>query len=251
MHWVNFFGLVLGLVLFYTFGFWVKRFLVSRGKASEKTSFGTVESSLLALFAFFLGFTFSISASKLETVRVNSVSEANAISTALLRCQLYGTEVETQFLQLFRPYLKARALYFHDNEDSVQVAMRETEKYGNEIWNLAKDFQVSGEHVAGNRLMLPAINDMLDAVATRDSSINATLPKSIIWTLYALSFCSCFIVGFSMKKKFLTNFIGMIYILIIALTVNLILDAGNPREGFINTKKANLAIEKIYTQIRD
>ncbi len=246
MHWLNFLLLIVGLIMFYMLGFWTKRQLVSKGVASEKTSFGTVEGSLLALFAFFLGFTFSISASKIETVRVTSIAEANAIGTAMLRIQLYDDATQNQLLKLYKPYLRARMLYFHDQADSVALASSETDRIGREIWKLAVLKQKTGDYPAASRLMLPAINEMLDAVSTRDGAIRATLPPSIIWTLYILSFCSCFIVGFGMRKKFFNNFIGMIYIFIIALTVHLILDAADPRQGFINTKKANQAIEAIY-----
>ncbi len=248
MHWVNFIALVIGLILSYMLGFWTKRQLVQKGN-SEKTSFGMVESSLLALFAFFLGFTFSISASKIETVRVASVQESNAIGTALLRTQLYGAETASEFKSLFKNYLQARTRYFHEDPEQVSQATKNTKRYGQNIWDFASDIHLTGNHVEASRLMLPAINDMLDAVSTRDSAIRATLPPSIIYTLYALSFLSCFIVGFSMKRKFWTNFIGMIYILIIALTVNLILDAGDPRRGFINTKKANQEIEELYNDL--
>ncbi len=249
MHWINFFAMIAGLILLYMLGFWTKRRLVQRGLASEKTGFGTVEGSLLALFAFFLGFTFSISASKIETVRVASVQESNAIGTALLRSQLYTSEIEDRFKILFKKYLEARVQYFDNNEETVIQAMKLSENGAQNIWNLAKEIQKEGKYPEQSRLMIPAINDMIDAVSTRDSAINANLPKSIIWTLYALSFCSCFIVGFSMSKRLVTNFIGMIYVFIIALTVNLILDAGNPRDGFINTKKANNSISYILNSI--
>ncbi len=246
MHWISLLALLLGLIIFYLLGFWTKQRLVKQGKASEKTSFGTVEGSLLALFAFFLGFTFSISASKIETVRQASVDEANAISTAILRTELYSVTEATEIKKLFEPYLRSRIEYFKVGNPSTSDLITQTNETGQAIWQKAQSIFIEGKQAGASRLMITAINDMLDAVSTRDAAINATLPPSIIWTLYALSFCSCFIVGFGMKRKFLTNFIGVLYILFIALTVSLILDAGDPRGGFINTKKANQQIKQIY-----
>ncbi len=248
MHWLNLLALFLGLILFYLLGYWTKKRFATK-ESSDKMDFGMVENSLLALFAFFLGFTFSISASKIKTVRVSSVEESNAISTALMRSELYGGEKSAKFHDLFRSYLEARIMYFDDQTENIPMTLQLTEEYGEQIWDYAKILFESDEYPNESKLMLPAINNMLDAVATRDSAINSTLPNSIIFTLYALSFCSCFIVGFSMNRKFITNFIGFIYILIITLTVNLILDAGDPRSGFINTKKANSQIKMIYEKL--
>ncbi len=239
--------LLIGLVLFYFLGMWLKKYLSQKGTNFHE-NFGTVEGALLALFAFFLGFTFSISASKIETVRITSIQEANAISTALLRTQLYDDAQQVEYKRKFKDYVKSRIDYF-DNPDKKEETLSATEKNGIEIWNYALDLRKKGEDENNFRLFGPSVNDMLDAVAIRDSAIESKLPNSIVWTLFALSFCSCFIVGFSMKSSVLNNMIGFTYIIIVALTVNLILDAGNPMEGFINTSKANEGIKAIYEKL--
>lgn len=250
-HILIFVGALIGS---YTLGFIFKNFL-KRRKENDSTSndgLGSVEGSILALFAFFLGFTFSISASKVETVRQASIVESNAIGTALLRTKMYNDTVADNYKVLFKGYLQSRIDYFSDSKtiEEVQQSLKTSLVEGEKIWDYTIQLQKSGNYAEQSRLMIPAVNDMIDSVTTRDSVINANLPLAIVYTLYVLSACSCFVIGFSMRRKLLENFIGIVYILVVALTVNLILDASNPRSGFINTKKANQTIVEIYNQIK-
>ncbi len=239
-----------GLMVFYLLGTYSIRYLEKK-KGVSFDNLDTVEGSLLALFAFFLGFTFSISASKLETIRASSIAESNAIGTTLLRTQLYEDSVQMHFKSLFKDYLQSRIEYFKPENDgeSFQNQYKVSIEKGEKIWEYATKLQKTDQYVEESRLMLPALNEMIDSVSTRHSDILAKLPNSIIYTLYILSFCSTFIVGFSSKKKYMNQYIGLIYIIIVALTVNLIIDAGDPRSGFINTHKANEYIQEIYNEL--
>ncbi len=240
---------VLGLLAFYGLGMVTRKFL----NKDVRDGLGAVEGSLLALFAFFLGFTFSISASKLESIRQASVDEANTIGTALLRTDLYGDSVQQNFKPLFSSYVDTRVVYFDaDNtEEENDQLYQESLKKGNLIWEYVVNLNKHEKYSVETKLMVPAVNEMLDAVSTRNADINARLPQSIIFTLIALSFCSCFIIGFSSGRKSYHFLIDLIYILIIALTVNLILDASNPRSGFITTTKSNQMILDLQEQLKN
>ncbi len=241
---------IAALIFFYTLGFWAKNYAEKKNVNFDE-GLGSVEGSVLALFAFFLGFTFNISASKIETVRQTSINESNAIGTALLRTELYTSSEIAQYKSLFKNYIKQRINYFEagKNDDEINKALQEGLKQGENIWDYTVSLKNTGKFSEESRLMLPAVNEMIDAVSTRDSAIKSTLPNTIIFTLFALSLCSTFIVGFSMKKRILANFIGIIYIVTIALTVNLIIDASNPRSGFINTLKANHGMIELYDSL--
>lgn len=247
LHFVYF---IIALLLFYILGYLTKNYLTKKDVTLGE-GLGTIEGSMLALFAFFLGFTFSISANKIETVRETSINESNAIGTALLRTQMYEDSIQKKFTILFKDYLQSRINYFSPSNnvsDNTKFLHHSIQK-SNEIWEYAVQLEKSKNYIEESRLLLPSINEMIDAITSRDSAINAKLPNAIIYTLYILSILSCFIVGFSMKKNLVTHIIGFIYIIIIALTVNLIIDAANPRGGFINTTKANETLKEMYQQL--
>lgn len=249
MGWKELLLFFIGMVLFYGLGYYSRNFIKKKGRDLEN-GFGTVEGSLLALFAFFLGFTFSISANKVETIRLSSVQEANAIGTALSRSTLFGDEISLTYRDLFKNYLKSRLDYLssevRDNQsDTKNIA----QKNADELWNYTREVFDSGEHVEASRLMVPAVNEMFDSVSKRDADVAARLPNAILWMLYFLSFCSCFIVGFTMDSVIWTNVIGFIYIIIVAITVSMIIDASDPLKGFINTNRVNTKITEIYESL--
>ena len=64
------------LVIAYVFGTRLRKFLEKKGMINGDTDLGTVEGSLLGLFAFFLAFTFSMSGSRFDKRRESIVQEA-------------------------------------------------------------------------------------------------------------------------------------------------------------------------------
>ncbi len=251
MNLTHFIIFVLALAVFYLAGIGLKNYLTNK-KLWKKANIGTVEGSLLALFAFFLGFTFSISASKLETIRQSSVQESNDIGTAFLRTSLYPDSVQNEYKKLFTDYVGSRVDYFKPKleKDEYHELYNTSLDKSNKIWEYTASLEKSKNFLEESRLMIPAVNDMIDIITTRNSDINSSLPPSIINTLIVLSFCSCFIVGFSVSSKSISHIIGIIYIFMVALTVNLIIDANDPRSGFINTDRANQNIVDVYEQIK-
>lgn len=249
MSLILFFG---ALVLFYFLGFITKRSIESKGAVADEEGLKTVGASLLALFAFFLGFTFSISASKIEQVRSASVAEANNIGTALLRVELYDENDQVELKKLFRNYIEKRIEYFQNVnvKDANADNLIESNQAAYTIWSYVVQLTKAGNE-AQARLMIPALNAMIDSVTTRDADIRATLPPAIIGTLYILSFCSCFIVGFSMQRSMISNVIAVIYMIMIGITVLLILDASNPSKGLISTQKANQKIVQLMTAFEE
>lgn len=134
-----------GLIVFYFLGGALKKHLKSKKEWAKGESMGTVEGSLLALFAFFLGFTFSISASKLENVRQSSILESNAIGTVILRTKMYDDKSEKYFKALIKDYLKTRIDYFDkdsSHEDDINT-LNIGQKKSDKIWDFAVDLQKS------------------------------------------------------------------------------------------------------------
>ncbi len=252
MEMQGFLFFAVGMVVFYFLGTWFKRFVLSKGGGLDG-GIQTVEGSLLALFAFFLGFTFSISANKVEGVRVSSVNEANAISTVLARTDLYSDSTAKDLRLLVKEFLQKRIAYFDENVDleQQQKLHLNSEDAFNKTWEHAVLLAKNPENTLASKMLIPALNQMGDAMTRRDADIKAKLPASIMWTLYILSFCSAFIVGFSLNHSLLSGIIAFVYIAAVSITVHLIVDASNPRSGLINTQGANEMVKEIILQIKE
>ncbi len=105
-------ALLVVMILFHFLGYKAKHYLLQKNKIDVHDGFGTVESALLGLFAFFLGFTFSMSGERYDNRRATIVNEANAIGTAILRTDLYPDSIGKEFKKDFKVYLDIRLSYF-------------------------------------------------------------------------------------------------------------------------------------------
>ncbi len=241
---------VVALAAAYIVGYYSKIFLESK-ELYEDGGFGTVEGSMLALFAFFLGFTFSITANKVEGIRVSGTNEYNSYTTAISRFDLYDDEDKKVVRGLMKDYLQDRLHYFDldSGSEHYQTERAKADASAESLWQKIISLSKDDRYTEASRLIIPAVNEVFDSVSTRDGDVLAKLPPTILWMLYVLSISSCFIVGFTVETKIWTNFISIIYIAVVAFTVNLIIDAGDPRSGKINTHRANENIEQLLNTL--
>ena len=81
--------------------------------------------------------------------------------------------------------------------------------------------------------MIPALSNMLNSIIVRDESRKTGVPPLILWTLPGTCFNYCIFLGGNLfgKKKFKVLVFG--YALILALTLNLIIELNTPRTGLI------------------
>jgi len=81
--------------------------------------------------------------------------------------------------------------------------------------------------------MIPALSNMLNNIIVRDESRKTGVPPLILWTLLVLVLITAFFLGGNLfgKKKFKILVFG--YALILALTLNLIIELNTPRTGLI------------------
>lgn len=83
--------------------------------------------------------------------------------------------------------------------------------------------------------MVPAVNDMMDAMSAREEARNTHVPESILFLLLTLCLAGSFIVGYASKSKDPDWIILLSYSFIMVMTIYLILDLDQPRKGIINT----------------
>ena len=81
--------------------------------------------------------------------------------------------------------------------------------------------------------MIPALSNMLNSIIVRDESRKTGVPPLILWTLLVLVLITAFFLGGNLfgKNKFKVLVFG--YALILALTLNLIIELNTPRTGLI------------------
>jgi hypothetical protein len=118
------------------------------------------------------------------------------------------------------------------------------------IWSLAV-IATRGDGDANQtaaRLLLPAVNDMIDITTTRTVALFTRLPDLILWMLVSVALLSALLAGYAMARRRRRSWLhALVYALSVAVTVYAVLDLDNPRAGFIRLDAA----EDALTQLRD
>lgn len=214
---------------------------------------GPVEGSLLGLLALLLSFTFSMSASKSDTRRQIIVDEANRIGTAILRCDLYPDSIRRQLHGYFNDYLDARIAYYHAGIDTAKLnlSLQKTNVIADKIWKKVTALSQDKDNTLRSQQMIPALNDMIDIVTTRDADRNAHVPESILWMLFLLTLTGSFVTGYGLKNKRFNWVIVGGFALMTTMSIYLILDLDRPRRGIINMDETHHKIIELKDLVKE
>jgi hypothetical protein len=155
-----------------------------RSRLHRKTEPGSaaIEGAVFALFGLLLAFTFSGAVTRFDAHRELVVEESNDIGTAYLRLDLLPPQDQAPMRQLFRDYVTSRLHLYDRVSNEVSPA---TERMQQEIWQKAVAAVASpGANPDAGKLLLPALNAMIDITATRRNAFNMHPPA--VFFLFAL-----------------------------------------------------------------
>jgi hypothetical protein len=240
-----FFGVAICLEVGFRLGSYVAKKIEG---AHEGTS--TIQAAVFALLGLLLGFTFANGISHLDQRRQLIVQESNAIGTAYLRLDLLPANQQPEMRNLFRQYLNAR-LNLYENLPDVAAARDDLQKatqLQQEIWSraVAGSRDDSTQNVA--RLLLPALNDMIDLTTSRTIALHTHLPSLIFGLSISVALLSGLLAGYDMARRKTRNwFHGLLYAMVISITIFTVLDLDYPRFGLIRLTAADNAM----TELRD
>ncbi|HEY1965996.1 MAG TPA: hypothetical protein VGG59_13740 [Acidobacteriaceae bacterium] len=200
-----------------------------RRHESEESS--TIEGAIFALFGLLLAFSFSGAISRYDNHRLLLTEEVNDIGTAYLRLDLLPPQTQPELRQLFRDYTDSRLHLF----DAVGPEISpETARQQRAIWQRATAAASSpGANPDAAKLLLPAINDMIDITSTRQNAFYMHPPAVVYWLLFVFSGGCALMAGYSIKPGPRDWVHSIALALAVTLTVYTILDMDFPRRGFI------------------
>jgi hypothetical protein len=204
---------------------------------SERTNLGTIEAAVFALFGLVVAFTFSGAADRFSQKRVLIADEANAIGTAYLRLQLLSEKAQPELRELFRRYVDSRLETYRKlpNMQAAEAEIAQTKKIQREIWTkavTATTFQ--GSHPDAGKLLLPALNNMIDITTTRGMALRTHPPNIIYALLFGLGLICSVLAGYRMagvRRRSWLHTLG--FLLIAVVVIYVILDVEYPRAGLI------------------
>jgi hypothetical protein len=210
------------------------------------SSHGSVDSVVFSLYGLLLAFTLSGAPARLDTRRQLIAQEANAIGTAYLRLDLLPVDEQPAMRQRFREYLDSRLEIYRKFPDieAVEGELAKSEQLQKEIWNQAvAATRSSNSRAEAGRLLLPALNEMIDITTTRTMATRIHPPLIIFALLFVLALVCSLLAGYGMAVSKQRSWLHiMAFTAIAVITVFVILEIEYPRTGF-------LTVETRYDQV--
>jgi hypothetical protein len=245
-------GLLLGMVACLEIGYRVGFQQLSRDTGTNKGT-GAIEAAIFGLLGLLLGFAFSGATSRLEYRRSLIVQEANAIGTAYLRVDLAPAAEQPALRRLFGEYLQARLRVYENVQDPAIYAshMDRATSLQREIWSHA--LTAGAADATGNtaRVLLPAINEMIDVTAARAAALTTRLPSLIRILLIAVALLSALMAGYAMAERKARSWLHMfLYAGAVSITFYTVLDLDNPRSGLIRLDATEAILQQLHNSIR-
>jgi hypothetical protein len=237
--------LLIGILLFFELGRWVGR---RERETGIPTGIGSLEAAVFGLLGLMIAFTFGGAAQRWEKRRDLVVQETNAIGTAYLRLDLLEPNDRDTLRELFKEYVGSR-LAVYQRLPYVDAALRELEHADHQqqvIWSTVVKACRKDSSGTNTRMLLPAVNDMIDITTTRTRSAFSHPPAIIFILLYLLAMAASMIAGHGMAKDEKRRWLHQIgYAIMMAGSVYVILEIEYPRLGFVQMSDADQALVEL------
>jgi hypothetical protein len=205
-----------------------RRFRIRRNVEAKSSA---IESAVFALFGLLLAFTFSGAMIRYDAHRNLIVQETNEIGTAYLRLDLLPAPLQPQLRHLFHDYVNSR-LYLY-NTVAPEISP-ETARLQQQIWTQTVNAtQATGASPDAAKLLLPALNDMIDITSTRQNAFNMHPPIIVYLLLFVLSCCCAFIAGYGMSGPHRNLLYILAFSFVVTFTIYATLEIEYPRRGLI------------------
>lgn len=214
---------------------------------------GTLEAAVFALLGLLLGFSFAGATSRLDSRRQLIIEEANAIGTAYLRLDTLAPVDQPEMRRSFREYLDARLRVYQKLPDlrAAQQELAHAATIQQRIWKQAVTASRADPTQSATRLLLPAVNEMIDVTTSRTVALYTHLPLLIFALLISVALLSGLLAGYGMSKRRSRSWLHMlVYALAVAITIYAVVDLDDPRSGLIRLTAADDALSQLRDSIR-
>jgi hypothetical protein len=217
----------------------------------ERGSLGTIEGAVFALFGLVMAFGFSGAASRFNEKRMLIAEEVNTIETAYLRLHLVPRQAQSELQELFRHYVDSRLETYRrlPNMQAAEEEMAKSKKIQEEIWsNAVAATLLPNSHPDAGKLLLPALNNMIDMATTRTMALQLHPPRIVYWLLFSLGLLCSLLAGYRMAIGQQRSWIHILcFSVITIIVVYVILDVEYPRAGLIRLE----ASDQMLVQVRE
>ncbi len=205
-----------------------------------RTQTTAVQGSLLGLLALLLGFTFSLALSRHDARSEAVVAEANAVGTAWLRIGYLPPDAQERARTDLRRYMRLRV---EAGEVTADQHVRRNRLVANaeaafdDLWAAA---MTAAQAQGGPGIVAygNALNDMIDALGSRDATIERHVPEVVLLMMFATFILSGAMLGYGSGVAGARPATPVYLMMtLIVLLVFMIIDLDRPRRGLISVNQ--------------
>jgi hypothetical protein len=191
------------------------------------------------LLSLLLAFTLAMVLPRFTLRKQLIVDEANAIGTTWLRAQLLTEPARSNIMGLLRTYVDARTAFTEAGlrQSELQAALSHAKQVQNELWEQTVEAaQFNPTFNTAN--FIQSLNQAIDVSEERLAAQENRVP-GVLWSiLIFMSLLACFMVGCSMRRRFLL--VMILWPLMISTVLALNADLDSPRAGFIQVNQESI-----------
>lgn len=240
-----------GLIITMELGLRRGAYLLKLEPGSEMAGIDMIGGAIFTLFGLLIAFTLSGGISRYDERRMLIAQEANDIGTAYLRIDLLPDSVQPQLRALFRDYVDSRINVYNKLPDlaAVKADFARSAAIQQDIWK--RSVAATGmphAHVDAGKLLIPALNSMIDITSTRLMAGLIHPPKVLYILLFILGLGCSLIAGIRMANAKRRSWLYIfIFAILMSCCAYVILALEYPRLSFINLGE----YDQVLVELRD
>src|SRR5947209_8794760 len=175
--------------------------------------------------------------------------ETNSIETAYLRMQLVSPAAQPELKQLFRDYVDSRLETYRKLPDmnAAEREMLRSRDLQTQIWDKSIEATLTkGSHPDAGKLLLPALNNMIDMARTRTMALQSHPPSIVFAVLFGIALICSLLAGYRTgtgNHRSWLHIFGFTFSFVIL--AYLILDIEYPRAGLFRLETADQMLVRL------
>lgn len=244
------------LIISVEIGYWIGLKAKVEMTQPMKAQISTIQTAILTIFTFLLGFTFAMALSRFDNRKQMVVKESNAIETAVLRSKLLPENQRARMNEIFKKYVNvefsitSRANIPLKERQALKLEARRLQTM---MWDEA--FAATEE----NPLSVPAglfatsINQLIDIKTERDIAISNHVPEIVLLGLLLFAALAIGILGYGNGLAAThARYPAIILCLVITISFILIIDLDRPNRGLTKVSQESMIdLMTVINQVRE
>lgn len=243
-QWLIGFITLIILIVSVETGYWIGLKAKVEMTQPMKAQISTIQTAILTIFTFLLGFTFAMALARFDNRKQMVVKESNAIGTAVLRSQLLQENQRTIMNELFREYVNVEfSLTSRANiPDAEKTSLNEKAKHIQSLlWSEAFNATENNPLSVPAGLFASSINLLIDVKTERDIAILNHVPEIVLLGLLLFAALAIGILGYGNGLAAThARYPAIILCIVITISFILIIDLDRPNRGLTKVSQESM-----------